>query len=278
MIVDRLRSLMRKLNPNATRYVTVAVTPAALEAGPSLPENLPGHVAIIMDGNGRWAQKRNMPRSAGHAAGTEALREIIRACDDWGIKALTIYAFSTENWVRPKDEVSTLMSLLLRYFESEIDELHEKHVRIRVIGDVNGMPEAQRNAILRAMERTQDNTGLRLNIALNYGGREDLVHAAQELARKAAAGEIDPAAITQEMMEAELRTAGLGDVDLLIRTSGEVRLSNFLPWQSAYAEMVFDRVLWPDYDRDAFLQDLREYASRSRRYGAVEQPQEGEVE
>ena len=270
MFTDALRGLMRKLAPGRTQYVTIQLTPKLLENGPALPDKLPKHVAIIMDGNGRWAEKQNKPRSVGHAAGTEALRDIIRACDDWGIKALTIYAFSTENWIRPKDEVNTLMGLLLRYFRSEIDELDEKHVRIRVIGDIDGMPEAQREAILNAMRRTQENTGLQLNIALNYGGREDLVHAVRAVAAKAVAGEIAPEAIDQETIEAELRSAGIGDVDLLIRTSGEMRLSNFLPWQTAYAEMVFDRTLWPDYDRNAFLQDLREYASRHRRYGGVE--------
>ena len=271
MFTDKLRGLLRKLTPYRTQYITVSLAPKELpEArGPVLPEKLPRHVAIIMDGNGRWAQNRGLPRSAGHAAGTEALRDIIRACDDWGIAALTIYAFSTENWVRPKDEVNTLMGLLLRYFSSEIDELHEKNVRIRIIGDIDGMPEAQREAIRNAMTRTRENTGLRLNIALNYGGREDLVHAAQTLAQRAAAGELKAEDITSEMMESCLRSEGLGDVDLLIRTSGEVRLSNFLPWQLAYAEMVFDRTLWPDYDRQAFLRDLEEYAARSRRYGGV---------
>ena len=278
MFTDALKSLMRKLSPNRTQYITVDLTPKLLETGPVLPEKLPRHVAIIMDGNGRWAQKKNKPRSAGHAAGTEALRDIIRASDEWGIKALTIYAFSTENWIRPKDEVNALMGLLLRYFSSEIDELHEKGVRITVIGDIDGMPEAQAEAIRAAMERTKDNAGLRLNIALNYGGREDLIYAAQALARRAAAGELDPDAIDPDAFEAQLRSAGIGDVDLLIRTSGEERISNFLPWQLAYAEMVFDRTLWPDYDRSAYLADLRTYASRSRRYGGVESANESSSE
>ena len=275
MFTDKLRTLLRKLTPGSSRYVTMRVAPKELPSGPLLPEKMPNHVAIIMDGNGRWAQNQNKSRSAGHAAGTEALRDIIRACDDWKIRSLTIYAFSTENWVRPKDEVNTLMGLLLRYFSSEIDELHEKGVRIRVIGDIDGMPAAQREAILKAMERTKDNEGLRLNIALNYGGRADLVYAARELARQATAGEIALEDITEEALEARLRSAGLGDVDLLIRTSGEMRLSNFLPWQLSYAEMVFDRTLWPDYDRMDFLKDLHEYASRHRRYGAVDEAQAG---
>ena len=275
MFTDALRDLLKRLTPSRTQYVTIQLTPKLLEQGPSLPENLPRHVAIIMDGNGRWAQKKGMPRSAGHAAGTEALRDIIRASDDWGIKSLTIYAFSTENWVRPQDEVSTLMGLLLRYFSSEIDELHEKNVHIRVIGDIDGMPEAQREAIRNAMARTAGNTGLNLNIALNYGGREELCHAARTLAAKAAAGEIAPEDITEEAIEAELRSAGIGDVDLLIRTSGEQRLSNFLPWQLAYAEMVFDRTLWPDFDRRAYLEDLKAYSGRHRRFGGVEADTKG---
>ena len=269
MFTDSLRGLLRKLTPNRTQYVTIQLTPKMLESGPALPDKLPGHVAIIMDGNGRWAQKKNMPRSAGHAAGTEALRDIIRACDDWGIKALTIYAFSTENWVRPKDEVNTLMGLLLRYFRSEIDELHEKNVRIRVIGDVDGMPEAQHEAILNAMRRTQENTGLRLNIALNYGGRAELVRAAKALARKAAEGQLDPEAIDEAALSDCLYTHGLPDVDLLIRTSGEMRLSNFLPWQCTYAEMVFGDTLWPDYSRELYAKDIAIYQSRDRRFGGA---------
>lgn len=235
----------------------------------ALPQRLPRHVAIIMDGNGRWAQKQGLPRSAGHAAGTEALRDIIRASDDWGIQALTIYAFSTENWARPKDEVGTLMGLLLKYFQSEIDELDEKNVVIRIIGDIPGLPERQRDAVLHAMERTRDNTGLRLNIALNYGGRAELARAAREIAKRCLSGEISPEAVTEADVERELYTAGLPDVDLIIRTSGEMRLSNFLPWQGAYAEMVFDPVLWPDFDRARYLRDLHEYAARDRRFGKV---------
>ena len=154
----------------------------------ALPEKLPRHVGIIMDGNGRWAQERGLPRSAGHAAGTEALRDIIQACDDWGIYALSIYAFSTENWARPKDEVGALMNLILRYFQSEIDELDEKGAVIRIIGDIDGLPDKQRETVLRAMERTKDNDGLRLNIALNYGGHAELTRAARRLAERCARG------------------------------------------------------------------------------------------
>lgn len=241
----------------------------ANEGGQSaLPEKLPAHVAIIMDGNGRWAKKRNLPRSAGHAAGTEALRNIIRACDDWGIKALSIYALSTENWARPAAEVQALMGLLLQYFDSEIDELHEKGVRILILGDVDGLPERQREAVTGAMARTAENQGLRLNIALNYGGRAELLRAAKRLCARAEAGE-DFNQFTQDDFASGLYTHGLPEVDLLIRTSGEQRTSNFLPWQLVYAEMVFSEVLWPDYTRDTFLEDLWTYANRDRRYGKV---------
>ena len=277
MFTNKLSKLLTKLLRTQPKYITTSVSPTG--AAPELmlpPDRLPAHVAIIMDGNGRWAQQRGLPRSAGHAAGTEALRDIIRASDDWGIQALSLYAFSTENWARSKDEVNALMGLLLKYFNSEIDELDEKNVCIRILGDVDGLPEPQRDAVNRAMERTKDNTGLKLNIALNYGGHAELIRAAQALAAKAVAGEMKPEEITNEAFEAELYTAGLMPVDLLIRTSGEVRTSNFLPWQTAYAEMIFDPVLWPDYDRAHYLKNLREYAARDRRFGGVK-PASGEA-
>ena len=270
MFAEKLTKLLGGLFRSQPKYVTVSVAQATSGVQALPPDNMPKHVAIIMDGNGRWATKKGLPRSAGHAAGVEALRDVIRASDDWGIQCLTIYAFSTENWARSKEEVGALMGLLLKYFESEIDELHEKKVRITILGNVDELPEAQRNAVCNAMERTKDNTGLRLNIALNYGGRVELVRVAKLLAEKVQAGEIQPDQINAEMFEAQLYTAGQPDVDLLIRTSGEMRLSNFLPWQSAYAELVFDRILWPDFDRAAYLKALREFASRNRRFGGVE--------
>ena len=278
MFTNKLSTLLTRILRTQPKYITASVSPTA--ATPELqlpPDHLPAHVAIIMDGNGRWAEKRGLPRSAGHAAGTEALRDIIRASDDWGIQALSLYAFSTENWARSKDEVNALMGLLLKYFNSEIDELDEKNVCIRILGDVDGLPEPQRDAVSRAMERTKDNTGLKLNIALNYGGHAELIRAAQALARKVAAGEMKPEEITNEAFEAELYTAGLPSVDLLIRTSGEVRTSNFLPWQTAYAEMIFDPVLWPDYDRAHYLKNLREYAARDRRFGGVKAAADGQT-
>lgn len=233
------------------------------------PNLMPRHVAIIMDGNGRWAKRRNLPRSAGHKAGTEALRAIIKESDALGIEALTIYAFSTENWLRPKEEVGALMGLLLQYFASEIDELHRKRVCIRILGDVEGLPEAQRRAVLNAMERTRANDGLKLNIALNYGGRAEILRAAKAMAERAKKEDIALENMTEADFERGLYTAGLPDVDLLIRTSGEMRLSNFLPWQTSYAEMIFNDTLWPDYDEKEFRADILRYMKRDRRFGKV---------
>ena len=276
MFAEKLGKLFENLFRGKSKYITVSVSSqtAAQQALP--PDNLPGHVAIIMDGNGRWAQQRNLPRSAGHAAGTEAVRDIIRASDDWGIKHLTLYAFSTENWLRPKDEVNALMGLLLKYFASEIDELDEKNVRIRILGDVEGLPEAQRDAVNRAMARTKDNTGLNLNIALNYGGRDELLHAARTLAARAAAGEIEPDKITKADLEGALYTHDLPDVDLLIRTSGEMRVSNFMLYQIAYAEFVVTDTLWPDFDVRALHEAIAAYQKRDRRFGGVKTGAKGD--
>lgn len=275
MFVQKLTKLMGDIFKSKPQYITTTVSAANAVGTQALPpDKLPRHVAIIMDGNGRWAVNRGLPRSAGHAAGTEALRDIIRASDDWGIEALSLYAFSTENWARSKEEVNALMSLLLRYFNSEIDELDEKNVRILILGDINGLPEAQREAVSNAMERTKNNTGLKLNIALNYGGRAELVRAAKLLAEKVKTDEIKPENIDESLFEQQLYTAGIPDVDLLIRTSGEMRLSNFLPWQTAYAELLFDTINWPDFDRARYLKCLRAYASRDRRFGGVKMPDE----
>lgn len=274
MFAEKLTRLFRNMRRTQPKYICATVAPGGLIADRQLPpEHVPAHVAIIMDGNGRWAQKRGLPRSSGHAAGTEALRDIIRASDDWGIKALSIYAFSTENWARSREEVNALMGLLLKYFKSEIDELDEKNVCIRILGDVDGLPDAQREAVINAMERTKDNTGLKLNIALNYGGHAELTRAAKLIAQDVADGKITVDQITDQTIEDHLYTAGIPNVDLLIRTSGEMRTSNFLPWQLAYAEMIFDSVYWPDFDRAHYLNDLRIYASRNRRFGGVQEEQ-----
>ena len=228
---------------------------------------LPRHVAIIMDGNGRWAKKNKLKVALGHRQGVEALRSIIRESSDLKIEALSLYAFSTENWRRDAQEVEALMALILEFFASEIDELHEKNVCIRILGDKDGMPPKQRQALIQAEERTAKNTGLKLNIAINYGGRAELVRAARQLAKKAAAGEIRPEEIDEEAIARELYTKDLPDVDLMIRTSGEMRLSNFLLYQCAYAEFMFPTVLWPDFDLDCYHEALHAFGNRERRFG-----------
>lgn len=237
---------------------------------PDRPEDfkkLPAHVAIIMDGNGRWAKKHRFSVSAGHRQGTETLREIIRHTDDLGIQSLSLYAFSTENWKRSSEEVAALMQLILDFFASEIDELDEKNVRIRILGEKEGLPEKQRDTLLEAERRTAKNTGLNLNIAINYGGRAELARAARCLAEKVRAGEMRPEEIDEDAISDALYTAGQPDVDLLIRTSGEMRLSNFLLYQNAYAEFLFPKVLWPDFTVAEYDRALEAFGNRDRRYG-----------
>lgn len=233
---------------------------------------LPRHVAIIMDGNGRWAKQHKLQVALGHRNGVEALRAIIRESSDLGIEALSLYAFSTENWKRDPSEVNALMDLLLEFFTSEIDELDEKNVCIRILGDKDGLPGPQRQALITAEERTNDNTGLKLNIAINYGGRAEIVRAAQMLAQRVQAGEITPEQITEQTFADALYTHELPDVDLLIRTSGEMRLSNFLLYQCAYAEFTFPTVLWPDFDLQAYHDALDAFANRDRRFGGRNTP------
>ena len=231
------------------------------------PARLPNHIAIIMDGNGRWAQKHAVKVALGHRTGVEALRSIIRESSDIGIEALSLYAFSTENWTRDADEVGALMALLLEFFTSEIDELDEKNVVIRILGDKDGLPPRQRDALYKAEARTQSNTGLRLNLAINYGGRAEIARAAKLLAQRVAKGEMSPEQIDENAFADALYTRGLPQVDLLIRTSGEMRLSNFLLYQCAYAEFEFPEVLWPDFTIDDYHQALDVYAARDRRFG-----------
>ena len=234
-----------------------------------LDGNIPRHVAIIMDGNGRWATKRGLPRSVGHRAGMEALRDLITASSELGIEALTLYAFSTENWKRPRDEVGTLFSLVVEYFNREISELHEKGVRIRVLGDMSRVPQKARAALMRAEDITHDNSGLKLNLAINYGARAELVRAARALAEDVSNSGMAPDAIDEAAVSSRLYTSGQPDVDLLIRTGGEMRLSNFLLYQSAYAELLFTDTLFPDFDKAHYLDAIREFQGRSRRFGAI---------
>jgi len=230
-------------------------------------ERLPRHVGIIMDGNGRWAKQHKLGVALGHRQGVETLREIIRHTDDLGIGALSIYAFSTENWNRSPEEVGALMQLILDFFASEIDELHRKNVRILIMGEKDAFPPKQRETLIRAETRTESNTGLRLNICLNYGGRAELTRAARLLAQEALEGRIRPEDITDQDISDRLYTAGQPDVDLMIRTSGEMRLSNFLLWQCAYAEFLFPTVLWPDFTVADYDEALLAYGGRERRFG-----------
>ncbi len=247
-----------------------AALPLALKRAPrTAPEfsRLPAHVAIIMDGNGRWAKKHHLNVSKGHRQGTENLREIIRHTDDLGIGVLSLYAFSTENWNRSEEEVSALMQLILDFFASEIDELDEKNVRILILGDKGRLPEKQRKVLKEAEERTAKNTGLRLNIAVNYGSRAEMVKAVREIAALVADGTMRAEEITEQTISDHLYTAGQPDVDLVIRTSGEQRLSNFLLYQNAYAEFIFPEMLWPDFSVHDYDLALDAFGRRDRRYG-----------
>jgi undecaprenyl diphosphate synthase len=233
-------------------------------------ERMPAHVAVIMDGNGRWARQRGLPRVMGHRAGVEALKRTLRLCSDWGIAALTAYAFSTENWTRPGEEVTFLMTLFERVLARELEGLMRERVRIRFLGDLEQLPEGLQALIADATARTATNTGIHFNVCTNYGGRRELVRAARHLAEQVAAGRLDPAAIDEDRFAAELLTAGEVDPDLLIRTSGEQRISNFLLWQLAYAELHITDVLWPDFDAGALGAALLDYQGRSRRFGGVD--------
>ncbi len=230
-------------------------------------ERLPKHVAIIMDGNGRWANAHKVKVALGHRAGTEALREIIRSTSDMGIQALSLYAFSTENWTRPKTEVDALMQLMLDFFASEIDELDRKNVHITILGDKSRLPQAQRDTLIEAENRTRGNTGLMLNIAINYGARAELARAARLLCEEVARGERTPETVDESAFASKLYTAGMPDVDMLIRTSGEMRLSNFLLFQCAYAEFAFPTVLWPDFTVQQYHECIAAFQTRNRRFG-----------
>lgn len=243
------------------------------ESAPAMTRNqadaVARHVGIIMDGNGRWAVQRGLPRTAGHRAGVEALRGVVKAAPDLGIQVLTCYAFSTENWKRPKDEVDTLMFLLLEYCRLEASTLHKNGVRINAIGRIDELPEPQRDEIHRAMELTRHNDRLILNLAVNYGGQAEIVDAVRQLARAVQEGRLEPDRIDAATIGAHLYTAGLPDPDLVIRTAGEMRLSNFLLWQAAYSEIWVTDVFWPDFQREHLEQALGDYGRRERRFGAV---------
>ena len=228
---------------------------------------VPRHVAIIMDGNGRWAERRGLPRVAGHRAGAEAVKRALQAAADHGVEVLTLYAFSSENWRRSDDEISDLTALMRFYLERELNRLMDEGVKLRLIGDYSAFGRELVEKLERAVERTRDNQRLTLVVALNYGSRAEIAAAARTLGERAAAGEIAPAAIDEASIAAELDTHGLPELDLLIRTSGEVRLSNFLLWQAAYAELLFLDLLWPDFDEQTFAGAIEHFAGRQRRFG-----------
>ncbi|HLV44179.1 MAG TPA: isoprenyl transferase [Aggregatilineales bacterium] len=229
------------------------------------PANVPTHIAVIMDGNGRWAKQRGLPRLAGHQAGTENLREVLRACVTYGVKILTIYAFSTENWGRPQEEVRGLMSILNNVIDRELDELDAEGVQIRHLGDLARVEPSLAAKVREAVERTKHNDRLILNVAFNYGGRAEIIHAIREIV----AHGFGPEEIDEELVSHYMYTGDLPDPDLIIRTSGELRLSNFLIWQSAYAEYYFPEVYWPDFNKEELYKALLHYADRDRRFGRV---------
>lgn len=226
----------------------------------------PNHVAIIMDGNGRWAKKRGLPRLAGHQAGTENLRRIIRACVELGVRYLTIYAFSTENWGRPREEVEGLLKILESVIDKELNELNQEGVQLRHIGRLEKLPDSLRHKVLEAIELTRKNNRLTVIVAFNYGGRDEIVHAVEQLLREG----VKPEEISEEQISRRLFTADLPDPDLIIRTSGEMRLSNFLIWQAAYSEYYVTPILWPDFDKNELLHAIDAYNQRSRRFGKLE--------
>ncbi|MEK4761515.1 isoprenyl transferase [Viridibacillus sp. FSL E2-0187] len=232
-------------------------------------EIVPKHIAIIMDGNGRWAKKRAMPRVAGHHEGMKNVRKITRAANRIGVQALTLYAFSTENWKRPKMEVEFLMRLPEEFLTSFLPELMELNIRIAMIGEMDSLPEHTQNAVKKAMKETEKNTGMVLNFALNYGSRSEILSAVQQLVQKAQDGELTVEDITEDSISTHLMTSELPEPDLLIRTSGEIRLSNFMLWQLAYTEFWFTDTLWPDFDEHSLLDAVNDYQKRNRRYGGL---------
>ncbi|MDC3147320.1 isoprenyl transferase [Prochlorococcus sp. AH-716-I09] len=233
-------------------------------------KKVPEHVAIIMDGNGRWATKKGLPRRFGHNKGVSVLKEILKASKKLGCKVLTVYAFSTENWTRPSKEVDFLINLFSEVLRNEIEEIHKESIKIKFIGDLNPFPETLKNLICSSESLTKNNNTFLLNVCLNYGGRQEIVKVARELALKSTSGEIKPSEVNEELFSSELLTQGIKDPELLIRTSGEKRISNFLLWQLAYSEIYISEVLWPDFNELEFLKAIIDYQSRNRRFGGIE--------
>lgn len=230
---------------------------------------IPSHIAIIMDGNGRWAKKRGLPRAAGHTRGVESVREIVKTCSQLGVNFLTLYTFSTENWRRPKDEVSMLMRLLLKSLRDETDELNQNNIKITMIGDLDSLPKEVQKELRDASEKTKNNKKMTLNLALSYSGRVEILHAIKNISHLAAQKKLNPEEIDDKIFAEHLMTKGLPDPDLVIRTSGEFRVSNFLLWQIAYSEFYISDVLWPDFRRNSLYDAIRSFQKRERRFGKV---------
>lgn len=240
-----------------------------MKSGAPAPEYLPRHLAIIMDGNGRWAKKRGLPRSAGHTAGAAVFKKITRYCSSIGLQYLTVYAFSTENWTRPPEEVGALIGLFKDYLEESLRDFRDDDIKVRFIGDTSKFPQSLQRLIEETWTLCKDRQGMVLNIAMNYGGRAEIVRAVRSLAEDAAQGRLEPSAIDERMLASRMYTAGQPDPDLILRPSGEQRLSNFLLWQSAYAELLPMQVLWPDFTERDLDRALMEFAHRNRRFGGV---------
>lgn len=239
------------------------------QLSPRALEVLPTHVAVIMDGNGRWAKERHLPRVEGHRRGVESVRAIVRAAGELGIKYLTLYAFSVENWNRPKDEVATLMKYLAHFLKNEIGELNRNNVRLEAIGQIHRLPESVQKQLEKTKAALSKNNGLTLNLALSYGGRTEIVEGVRAIAKKVQAGKLEPAEVNEHLLSQHLYTGNVPDPDLVIRTSGEMRVSNFLLWQISYAEFVVTSTLWPDFRKAQFYEALEEYTRRHRRFGEV---------
>jgi len=233
-------------------------------------QKLPKHIAIIMDGNGRWATRKGLPRSFGHKQGVSVLKKILKAAKNLGCKVITVYAFSTENWTRPSKEVDFLINLFSEVLRNEIDEIHEESTKIKFIGDLSPFPENLKKIISSSESQTKNNNKFLLNVCVNYGGRQEIVKVAKELALKSSSGEIKACEVNEELFNSELLTGGIKDPELLIRTSGEKRISNFLLWQLAYSEIYISEVMWPDFNEFEFLKAIIDYQSRNRRFGGIE--------
>jgi len=233
-------------------------------------QKLPKHIAIIMDGNGRWAAKKGLPRSFGHKSGVSVLKEILKASKKLGCKVLTVYAFSTENWTRPIEEVNYLINLFCEVLKNEIEEIHQESIKLKFIGDLTPFPENLKKVVHNSESLTKNNNKFLLNVCVNYGGRQEIVKVAKKLALKSSSGEIKPSEVNEELFNSELLTQGINDPELLIRTSGEKRISNFLLWQLAYSEIYISDVMWPDFNEFEFLKAIIDYQSRNRRFGGIE--------